>query len=476
MEHPHLLFEPIAHWCSQVLHTIDPQTPAQQAAQQMRAAGISSLLVTLDGRAVGIITDRDLRNKLVAEGLDAESTPVSLLMSAPLITIPSDAPLHRALHLMAKHQIHRLVVTDGEGKPVGIISQSDLLRTGYRSPHLLILAIESASSLSELAPLARNTEALIVPLLRSQTPIRQTVELIATLNDALVRRVVELTARTLAIDPHDVAVLLLGSQGRGEQTLVTDQDNALVYADHLNPEQETAIARFGEAISEGLLAIGFPACPGNIMTRNPLWRRSVSDWCVQIASWVDRPTPEHILHAAMIADVRPLWGNEALAAELTATLYHQASAHPLFLARMAQNNLRFPPPLGWFGTIRTKPHGPIRAGLDLKRAGLFAITDGIRLLALEHQLLLRGNTFARLEQLLAAGKLPSPEGADLLHAFGFLLALRLRAQTESGERSNVVDLKRLTRLERAELKAALKTVQRFQQMLRLHYHLDLIRN
>ncbi|MEJ5270499.1 MAG: putative nucleotidyltransferase substrate binding domain-containing protein [Hydrogenophilus sp.] len=474
-----ILFDPLARWCTLGLKTCAADDTAMAVAQQMEAQGVSSLIVEKAGKAVGIVTDRDLRNKVVARGLAPESVTAESIMGAPLVSLPRHAPLHAALLEMARRGIHRLVVCDEADNPIGILSQSDVLKTQRHSPHLMALEIEKATALETLKELQQTLQELVAILVRTHTPIQETVALIAYLNDALARRVVEITAESVGLGVDRFAFVVLGSQGRGEQTLATDQDNALVLADDLD-ETEVALAQtLGERISEGLLAIGFPPCPGNIMTRNPFWRRGAQAWQEQIAAWVERPTPEHVLNAAMFADIRTLAGNDTLTQQLVQRFYTEAARDNLFFARMAQNTVRFAVPLGWLGRIKTKPSGAIKAGVDLKKAGIFAITDGIRTLALRHQAL-TGNTFARIEKLKEKGVLPEHEGKELRSALAFLLDLRLRAQLDAIDAgmppSNVIDLKALTRLERAELIAALRTVERFQAFIRMHFKLDLLRN
>lgn len=479
---PHLqniLFDPVERWCSLGLKCCAAEENAVAIARKMQAEGVSSLIVEKAGQAVGIVTDRDLRNKIVAQGKSPETVTAEAIMGSPLIQLPRHAPLHAALLEMARRGIHRIVVSDETGKAIGILSQSDILKTQRHSPHLMALEIERAGSLEALKAQQQMLEELVAILARTQTPIEELVAVIAFLNDALARRVVELTAKEGGLALERFAFVVLGSQGRGEQTLATDQDNALILADDLTAEEVDAAHRLGERISEGLLAIGFPPCPGNIMTRNPSWRRRRADWAEQIQAWVERPTPEHVLNAAMFADVRTLAGNDTMTEALRRFFYERAHDEALFFARMAQNSVRFAVPLGWFGRIKTKPEGEIQAGVDLKKAGIFAITDGIRTMALRHQAL-EGNTFARIRTLTEKGVLPEKESRELPSALAFLLALRLRNQLDAidaGKKpSNVVDLKALTRLERAELQAALRTVERFQAFLRVHFQLDLLRN
>lgn len=476
----HFLFDPIERWSTLTLKTCQQDDTAETIAQRMQALGVSSLLVEAEGRIVGIVTDRDLRNKVVGAGLAPQVCRAAELMAAPLITLPRSAPLHQALFLMARQGIHRVVVSDEKGEPIGILSQSDLLKTQRHSPHWLALEIERATKLPELAGHYRAVAELVTILVNSHTPIEEVVALIAFLNDAIMRRLVEITAEAHAFPLEHFAFVVLGSQGRSEQTLVTDQDNAIIFEETLDPKGRAAARALGEAISEGLLAVGFPPCPGNIMTRNPAWCRSAEAWQQQISAWVRQPTPDHVLNVAMVADLRTLAGNDGLTARLRETLYREAREHSIFLARLAQNSLRFAPPLGWFGRIKTSRHGAIKHGIDLKKAGIFAITDGVRTLSLQHQTLEAGNTFQRLAALNEKGVVAEKDAYDLTRALEFLLALRLRAQLQAIARSeapsNVVDFRTLGRLERFELRAALQTVQRFQSFLHLHFHLDLLRN
>lgn len=471
------LFQPVGRWCSSTVHACPPETPVDAAARRMRELGISCLVVAeAPEQALGILTDRDLRNRIVADNRLPSTLTAAQIMSTPLVTVGEAEPLHRALYLMARHRIHRLGVTDADGRLIGILSQTDLLRLQRHSPHQLALDIEHSEDFSTLAALQRDLQRLVGVLARAGTPIRELVEVIAFLNDALARRVFELTLPDPALQDK-LAFLALGSQGRGEQTLATDQDNAFVFADECTPQERAVIAAFGETLTQRLIDLGIPPCPGGIMTRNADWRHSVHQWRTLIHGWLEVPTPAHLMNASMLADLRALAGKAALAAPLRQAYYEHAQSDPLALARMAQNCLRFTVPLGWFG--RLQANVPEEGALDLKKAGIFALTDGVRILAIESQAL-EGNTFARIERLADLGVLPQAEAAELAAAFAFLSQLRLRAQLDhlaAGQAPcNTLPLSRLGRLERAELKSALETTRRFQNFLKLHFRLDLLRN
>ncbi len=473
------LFDPVARWCSRGVQTCPAEATADVIAQLMNTRGVSSLIVEENGQAIGIVTDRDLRSKVVAKGLSPQNVTAREIMSAPVRMLPADAPIHQALLEMARGGIHRIVVADDAGQPIGVLTQGDLLRLQRQSPHLIALELETARTWEELRTWQKEINALIGTLFRSHVPIRELMQTIAFLNDALARRVAEITLNALGLDPQRVAFVVLGSQGRGEQTLATDQDNALILPDDASDEEIAAWAAYGERLSQGLLEVGFPPCPGNIMTRNPSWRRRLREWKEQIHRWVSVPTPEHVMYAAMFADARTLLGNDELTQEVIGYYYELAQREPLFLARMAQNTVRFAPPLGWFGRIKTQRLGEVAAGIDIKKAGIFALTDGTRLLAIQHRAL-AGNTFERLEALRDHAVLHPRDSSDFIAAFAFLSQLRLAFQLRQWENgqspSNIIDVKGLSRLQRAELRAALQTVKRFQALLRLQFKLDLIRN
>lgn len=471
------LFQPVGRWCSGTVHACPPETSVDAAARRMRELGISSLIVAeAPEHPLGILTDRDLRNRVVAENRLPSTLTVAQIMSTPLVTVGAAEPLHRALYLMARHRIHRLGVADAEGRLVGILSQTDLLRLQRHSPHQLALDIEHAEDFATLAALHRQLQRLVEVLAHAGTPIRELVEVIAFLGEAIARRAFELALPEPALQER-FAFLALGSQGRGEQTLATDQDNAFVCADDCTLEELVALDAFGETLTQRLIDIGIPPCPGGIMTRNPDWRRSVHEWRILLWEWLQKPTSAHLMNASMLADLKPLAGNAALAEPLREAYYEHAQSDPLVLARMAQNTLRFAVPLGWFGRIQ--PNTGEEDLLDLKKAGIFAITDGVRILSIQHRAL-EGNTFKRIERLAALGVLPQAEAAELAAAFAFLTRLRLDAQLErlaAGEPArNALPLRRLGRLQRAELRSALETVRRFQKFLKLHFRLDLLRS
>jgi len=474
-----VFFLPIREHCRRQVTTCSPEDPLVTVAATMREQNISSVVVCVDGAPVGIVTDRDLRNKVVASGTDPGALAVRQVMNAPLVTVGEGEFLFEALYRMSRHGIHRVAVVDGEGRLAGIVTDSDILRLQSRSPHQLVRQIEEAQDSDELAALHARVQGLVGHLLGTGVRTRDLVRLIAHLNDRIVLRLIALlrTGRFAEL-PERFAFVVLGSEGRREQTLTTDQDNAIVYADDLEPDGVAELAEFSGELTAGLIAIGIPECPGGIMVCNEAWRRSCTGWTAVLDQWLATPTPENILKGSMFFDLRTLYGPADLERSLKAHLTDHLQRDAAFLMRTAANVLRFAPPIGWFGRFRVEKGGDHSGAIDVKKAGIFAITEGVKVLALEAGIL-DGGTRERLQGLVAAGVIDDESAEDLGAAFDFLVHLRLRGQVEAiragREPSNYISLDQLNRMERGRLRLALEGVKDFQDFLRRHFRLDLIR-
>lgn len=314
--------------------------------------------------------------------------------------------------------------------------------------------------------------------IRSGLDTKAVVREISLLNNAITLRLMALLESSEGICLPDGAVYLaLGSEGRGEQTLRTDQDSAIVYRDDFPQKNLAAVARFAERMVEALEVIGVPRCPGNIMASNPDWRHSLSEWKQLLHHWITVPTPEHMLNFGIFQDLRPLQSNLDLGMELRE--YIRASVHntAFFFPNMASHAARFPPGLGMFGRIRVERRGDNRGKIDIKKAGIFAITVGVSLLALEFGVN-SGTTWEKLEFL---GRRNIFKGGDLAiieNAFTDLVHLRLQCQLREllagGTPTNFVDPQAMTGCQRETFRRALKGVNTFLYLFRNHYLLNAI--
>lgn len=468
------LFLTVGNYCRREVITCTTSDLLTDAAATMQCRNISSLVVCRSGNPVGILTDRDLRNKVVARGIDPGTLTVADVMNSPLITIAEDDYLFEALHRLSRNRIHRLVVTGPSGELAGIITDSDVLRVQTYSPQQLVREIEEAPTVEDLKGLHQRVQGLVQHLIGTGVHIQDLVRLIAHLNDRVVIRLIDLLrAGRFAGLTERCSFLVLGSEGRGEQTLTTDQDNALVYADDLADGDIRQLEKFSTHLIDSLIAIGVPSCPGGTMAKNEQWRRSLSQWRTVLDQWFSTPTPEHIINLSMFSDLRMLSGEHSLEFELKKHVTGRLQGNEMYLGHMVANLLRFAVPLGWFGKIKTEK-GEHAGQIDLKRAGIFTITEGAKILALAHGVQETG-TAQRIERLSEQGVLTQNEADDLTASFYALVHFRLRTQVDAmsagREPDNRIRLTELNRMEQERLKTALEGVSSFQRDMGRRYRL-----
>jgi CBS domain-containing protein len=479
LQQDNIFFLPVSAVCQREVLTCPHTTGIVSAAALMQQRQVSSIVVSQNNLPTGIMSDHDLRNKVVSRGIDPNGLIVSDIMSAPLITLREDDFVFEALYLMSRHSIHRVVVVDSRGQLTGIISHTDILSLQARSPQQLLYAIEEARTVEELKHHHQQVEGLVVHLIGTGVSTPELVRMISHLNDRILIRLISLLRNARYADlADDFAFIVLGSEGRREQTLTTDQDNAIIYSDDLSAGQVERIREFSEELIDSLIAIGVPPCPGGIMAKNEPWRRSLSGWKNVLDSWLRDSGPQNIMNGSMFFDLRTLYGNQELEAELKRHIAAYLSRNSTFLARSAKNVTGFKTPIGWFGRFKLEKKGPHKGKMDIKKAGIFAITEGIKVLALESGELDDG-TLEHIRDLTAKGVLKPDMAENIEASFNFLVTLRLRGQAaaiRAGEApSNYIDLAELNHMERGRLRLALETVDTLQQFLELHFQLDFLR-
>nr|WP_248343004.1 DUF294 nucleotidyltransferase-like domain-containing protein [Anaeromyxobacter paludicola] len=432
------------------------------AARVMRHHGVSSVLVKSE--PPGILTDRDLRNRVLAEGLGPD-TPVAEVASAPLAGIPAAAPVYEAWQALLAKGMHHLAVT-GPAGVLGVVTSGDLLRASARGPVVVMRRVEQLEGRDSLPGYGALVADMARALLAGGLEPSRIAGLVARLNDALLARILRWAEAELGPPPCPYAWLVFGSEGRMEQTLLTDQDNALVYAE----DGEAARAWFGrlaEVANRDLGRAGFPRCPGGYMAEK--WHGPLAEWRARFAGWIDRPTPDALLSASIFFDFRPVHG--ALPVEPLEELLRAAGRQRTFLAAMAKSALGFKPPPGLLLRISKGS-----TELDLKLSGISPIVFLARCYGLEAGAAARG-TVARLDAAVAAGLIGGEVRDNLAEAYRFLLWLRLREQLKrmaQGERAgNEITYARLSAAERSRLKEAFRAIRDWQETAAFHYRTDL---
>jgi CBS domain-containing protein len=447
---------PVRYLIKRAPVSIDAGATVGEAARAMQQAGIGSVLV--EDAPPGIITDRDLRGRVVAAGLGSE-TPARQVMSRPLKTLDSDAPVFEALRLMLEHNIHHLALVE-EGKIVGLISATDLLRLQASSPLYLRNALDDLQDSAATAHYSRDLGAIVQTLFRGGLGAVQIGQIVASLNDRLIKRFVKLAEEDLGPPPTDFAWIVFGSEGRSEQTLLTDQDNALVYGESF----EAAHAYFSalsERIVHSLIQVGFPPCAGGFMATR--WCKPLEEWRRLFAGWVRTPKPKALLDAAIFFDFRAVAGGLSLAG--MEEILIAAAEEKTFVAQLIKDALGFGPPLGFLGRIRAD-----RGMVDVKKGGLVPIVGLARAAALAGGSQER-STLERLASAGARGRVISREDAnELADVFQFLLHLRLRQQLTALTANRALDqnvpMNTLSTLERKRLKAGFTMIRRVQDGIR----------
>jgi CBS domain-containing protein len=441
---------------------IEASATVGQAAHAMQNARVGSILIATDPPA--IVTDRDLRGRVLGAGLGPE-TAVTQIMSHPLITVDSEALVFTALHLMLEKNIHHLALTEEE-KIIGIISSTDLLLQEGKNPLYLHGTIESLADPEQIVDYAGEIAELVEALLSGGLAAIHISQIVSSLNDALVKRLVDLTMKKLGTAPTPYAWIVFGSEGRLEQTLLTDQDNALIYAE----ESKTARAYFADVakqVVDGLIRAGFPPCDGGFMATN--WCKPLAAWQELFDEWTRVPKPGALLDAAIFFDLRRVAGT--LSIEPLEDVIAGAKSRHLFLAHMARDALNFYPPLGFFNRLRSD-----RGRIDLKRGGIAPVVALARVAALAAGSRER-STLERLRIPADSSAFLSREDATALgEIFPFLFNLRLEQQVKSVVAKTAINhqvvLAELSTLTRRHLKEAFIVIKRIQDAVRTDWQLD----
>ncbi|MGE4552350.1 MAG: DUF294 nucleotidyltransferase-like domain-containing protein [Desulfovibrionaceae bacterium] len=458
--------------------TADFADTIQAAAWKMSKHNVGSVLVRDPaGQVTGIVTDKDLR-KAVALGMDT-GAPIGAIMSSPLRTIQSEEVCFDALLKMMTAHIHHLAVLRGE-EIAGVITSHDVMVLQGKSPMAIFREIMAQERIEGLYPLSAKAPQVIRTLVQEGAKAGSITRMIAVLNDLILERLLSMLTREIGPPPLPFCWLLMGSEGRREQTFATDQDNALVikdtHDDILRRAADIYFTEFTTRANEHLVRCGFPACKGGIMASNPKWRLPFAVWRDQFERWILLPEPMEVMHATIFFDFRPGWGDDSFAEALRNHIAHHAPRQEVFLRQLAADCLTVKPPLSFFKSFLVEKSGEHKNRLDLKGRGLMPFSDFARVLALKYGIK-ETNTLARLKLLGEGGHVPRELAADTAEAFEFLLQLRLVHQlalVEAGrEPNNHIDPARLSELEKRTLKEAFGVIGRIQTHLRDVFRLNL---
>ncbi|WP_296059074.1 DUF294 nucleotidyltransferase-like domain-containing protein [uncultured Amphritea sp.] len=439
-------------------------TTIAEATVMMREKHADCVLVKR-GNRYGMVTGTDILDAVVINKLGLDSD-VAEIASYRLISTTSDDYLFNALITMTQQRIERVVVMD-DGRLTGVIELTDVLSYFSSHSHVIGLRIERAQTIEDLYEAAHGLNDLIKALVSHGVKARFAMELIAAMNERIIAKLFGLVIPR-DMQPH-VCLVVMGSEGRGEQIMKTDQDNALIYRDGLIwPEMQETMQRF----SETLISFGFPKCPGDIMVSNPAWVKSIGEWTQQLSDWSYVCEGEAQMNLAIAVDAHPVAGNAALFKTSRNWFLRHLKNNDVFFSHFARAAIEFDTPLTFFGNLKDKGE------LDVKKAGIFPIVHGIRTMALQFRIL-ETNTFKRIEALVSMGQMKEEHGRELSEALALFIQARLKQQVKRIDGSedgvdltpNILELSSLDKMERDLLRDGMHIVKGFKKHLTLRYHL-----
>ena len=451
--------------------TLPPQASVLEVARTMRERGVSSVMLVEQDHLFGVVTDRDLRNRVVAEGLDLSRPAADIATLAPL-TLDQRSPAFEALLLMTRHNIHHVPIMDGQ-RIAGMVTATDLTQQQSTSAVYLAGDIHHQSTLEGLVAISRRVKALQQNLSAAHTSAYNTGHVITTITDALTSRLIHLAETELGPPPVDYAWVAAGSQGRCEQTAKSDQDNCMVLHDAYDPalhgDYFKALAR---RVCDGLAACGYIHCPGEMMAMTDEWRQPLRVWRQYFDKWTRTPDPKALMLVTVFFDLRAVHGQHALLHSLREEVLARTPKQSLFLAHVVNNAQKQRPPLNLFGQISLIRGGEHAGTVDLKHQAIAPIVDLGRIYALAAGLQ-EVNTSDRIEQAAQLGELSEQGSRDLRDALEFVSSQRITHQTQRMQQGlepdNYMHLQELSNFERGHLRDAFSVIQSLQNVLGQRY-------
>ena len=465
---------------SRPLVTIDSHATVCETAQKMSKEGVSSLLIVssdirFNAQAApvlaGIVTDKDLRDRVIADGLSFD-TPVSAIMTAQLSHVEHYQLVFEAMLTMMQHNIHHLPVMKN-GCPIGVISQSDIIRYESQNSLFIVSRIFHCNSTEELSALKGEVRACFSRIVREDANSQMTGRAMAVIGRSFTQRLLALAEAELGPPPVPYCFITLGSMARQEQLLVTDQDNALILDNRYDAlHHETYFMALTRRVSDGLAACGYSYCKGNIMATNSRWCQPLSVWERYFDEWIDSPSPQSLLESAIFFDLDAVWGQVEWGEQLNKRIAQKVRHNSRFLACMARNALLRKPPLGFFKNFVMEPSGQHTQSIDMKRRGTAPLADLIRVHALAAGSAAH-NSFDRLQDIMQADILPNGRGQDLRDSLEFISMVRIRHQAQDVENGqepdNRIEPLNLSDFERKNLKDAFQILSNAQKFLKYRY-------
>ncbi len=483
-----MIATPVRRLISRLPVMIEESATVQEAARLMTENDVSSVLLLKPGNdedsdrmftdtegrqwlLTGMITDKDLRQRIVAEGASAQ-TPLSSISHGWLITIQSNESVNEAMLTMLRNNIQRLPILHRR-RPVGVVYLSDIVRYETNNSVYLVSNIFSRTSVKALARLTPEVRASFVRLVEEGATSHMIGGAMSSVGRSLMRRLVELAEADLGPPPVPYCFMVHGSLARNDQSITTDQDNAMVLHDSFEPKRhDDYFKELARQVTDGLNACGYPYCKGGVMATNDHWRQPLARWKQYFRDWIAKPDPQGLLHSSIFFDLDAVHGEARFVEELQDLIATRAKASPQFLAALARNALGRTPPLGFFRTFVLEQDGRHHNSINIKRRGIAPLNDVIRVHALGVGSRAQ-NGFERLDEITQARALPAGQTDKLSYALEFLSIVRMRHQAQEikddHEPHNAIQPEHISEADRHNLKEAFQVLSNAQNFLRFRY-------
>jgi len=454
------------------------ETSIKEAALTMTNKRVGSIVIVEDEKPLGIITDKDLRTK-IATGLVSINETVDKIMSSPVITFPKYITVAEAQIAMLQNKITHLCITKNgtvDSKLCGILSEHDIIVIHGNNPSVLIKEVKRAKSAEALKDIREKAQDLLEGYLEQSIPIFFVSKIISAINDAITKKAIELSIDEMETKPPvKFSWLALGSQGRKEQLLLTDQDNALIFEDvpkeHYQKTQEYFL-RLAKIVTDKLNTVGFEYCPADMMASNKKWCLSVSKWKKQFDNWITHPDEDKIMLCTIFFDFDLIYGSKKLVKEISKSIFKSIDKYEIFLNFLGLNALKNPPPLSFFRQFLVEDSGEHKDQFDIKARAMMPLVDSARLLILSKNITSYNNTILRFEKLAEL----EPQNKDLyfscIDTFKVLLRFRSNQGIKHNDSGRFVDLKPLSKDDRLKLKGCFKSIKNIQELVKIRFKLS----
>ncbi|WP_282073673.1 DUF294 nucleotidyltransferase-like domain-containing protein [Polaribacter atrinae] len=455
-----------------------PETSIKAAAIIMTHKRVGSIVITEKNKPLGIITDKDLRIK-IATGIISIEEPVTKIMSFPVITYPENITVAEAQIAMLKYKITHLCITK-DGTPnsdlTGILSEHDIIVVRENNASALVKEVKRTSTTKQLQQIRKQAEQLLKRYIKQQIPIVFASKILSAINESITQKIIDQSIKEMPTPPPTTfAWLAIGSQGREEQLLLTDQDNALVFnnVDKNNYKKtQQYFLMLSKKINQKLEIVGFELCPANMMASNPTWCLSVSQWEHQFKKWIITPDQDNLMLCTIFFDFDFVFGDKNIVNTLSEGIFKSIASHDIFLTYLGLNALKNPPPLSFFRQFLVERNGEHKDQFDIKARAMMPLVDAARLLILSKNIKTHNNTIVRFEKLVEL----EPQNKDVflacLKAFKNLLYFRTQQGLLHNDSGRFIDLKTLSKANRLELKSCFKAVKDVQDLIQTRFKLS----